>query len=97
MLNVHPKVSISEVVEVFKKLTSELELCRQREKHLVLKHVFGIRVYKLPLVVPLNELLSHGEVLIIHNHRFDLTLHISRTIDSLSLLLRVDVLEPTND
>ena len=56
-----------------------------------------IRINELPPMVPLDELFPHGEVFVLHGNHPQLTLDISMPVDSLPLLLGVDVLEPTDD
>ena len=48
-------------------------------------------------MVPLDELFPHGEVFVLHGNHPQLTLDINRPVDSLPLLLRIDVLEPADD
>ena len=97
MLNVHLEVVIGEVAEVLEKFTSELEFGGQGKWFLLLKHFPRIGINKLPPMVPLNELFPHGKVFVLHGYHSELALDISRPIDSLPLLLGVNVLEPTND
>ena len=64
---------------------------------LIFVRITCVRIDKLPAVMPLDELLPHREMSILHCHYAQLTLHIGRPIHSPPLLVGVDVLEPTND
>ena len=97
MLNVHLEVVIGEVAEVLEEFASELKLGGQGKRLLLLEHFPRIRINELPPMVPLDELFPHGEVFVLHGNHPQLTLDISRPIDSLPLLLGVDVLEPADD
>ena len=97
MLNVHLEVVIGEVAEVLEEFVSELKLGGQGKRLLVLEHFPRIGINELPPMVPLDELFPHGEVFVLHGNHPQLTLDISWPVDSLPLLLRVDVLEPADD
>ena len=97
MLNVHLEVIISEVAEVLEKFTSELELGGEGKWFLLLKHFPLTGINELPPMVLLNELLPHGEVFVLHGYHSQLALNISRPVDSLPLLLGVNVLESADD
>ena len=97
MLNVHLEVVISEVAEVLEKFASELELGGQGKWFLLLEHFPQIGINELPPMVPLNELFSHGEVIVLHGNHSQLALDMSRPVDSLLLLLGVDVPDPDDD
>ena len=97
MLNIHLEVVIGEVAEVLKKFASELKLGGQGKWFLFLERFSQIRINELLPMVPLNELFPHGEVFVLHGYHSQLALDINRPIDSLPLLLGVDVLEPADD
>ena len=97
MLNVHLEVVIGEVAKVLEEFASELKLGGHDELFLLLEHFPRVRINELSPMVPLDELFPHGEVIVLHGNHPQLTLDISRPIDSLPLLLGVDVLEPTDD
>ena len=97
MLNVHLEVIMGEVAKVLEEFASELKLGGQGKRFLLLEHFPGIRINELPPMVPLDELFPHGEVFVLHCNHPQLTLDISRLVDSLPLLLGVDVLEPADD
>ena len=97
MLNVHLEVVIGERAEVLEKFTSELELGGQGKWFLLLKHFPHIGINMLPPMVPLDELFPHGKVFVLYGYHSQLTLDSSRPIDNLPLLLRVNVLESTDD
>ena len=97
MQNVHLEVVIGEVAEVLEEFPSELKLGGQDKRFLLLEHFPRIKINELPLMVPLDELFPHGEVFILHGYHSQLVFDISRPIDSLPLLLEVDVLEPADD
>ena len=97
MLNVHLEVIIGEVAEVLEEFTSELKLGGQGKRFLLLEHFPRIGINELPPMVPLDELFPHREVFVLHGNHPQLTLDISRPVDSLPLLLGVDVLEPADD
>ena len=97
MLNVHLEVVIGEVAEVFEEFASELKLGGQGKRFLLLEHFPQIGINELPPMVPLDELFPHGEVFVLHGNHPQLTLDINRPVDSLPLLLGVDVLEPADD
>ena len=97
MLNVHLEVVIGEVAEVLKKFASELELGREDKWFLLLEHLPRIGINKLSPMVPLDELFPHGKVFVFNDNHSQLALDISRPVDSLPLLLGVDVLEPADD
>ena len=97
MLNVHLEVVIGKVAKVLEKFMSELELGGQGKWFLLLKHFPCTRINKLPSMVSLDELFPHGKVFVLHGYQSQLALDISRPVESLPLLLGVNVLEPTND
>ena len=97
MLNVHLEVVIGEMAEVLEEFASELKLGGQGKWFLLLEHFPRIGINELPPIVSLDELFPHGEVFVLHGNHPQLALDISRPIDSLSLLLEVDVLEPADD
>ena len=97
MLNVHLEVVIGEVAEVLEEFASELKLGGQGKRFLLLEHFPRIGINELSPMVLLNELFPHGEVFVLHGNHPQLTLDISRPIDSLPLLLEVDVLEPADN
>ena len=97
MLNVHLEVVIGEVAEVLEKFKSKHKLGGQGKWFLLLKHFPRIRINELPPMVLLDELLPRGEVFVLHGYHSQLALDISRPVDSLPLLLGVDVLESAND
>ena len=97
MLNVHLEVIIGEVAEVLEEFASELKLGGQGKRFLLLEHFPRIGINELPPMVQLDELFPHGEVFVLHGNHPQLTLDISRPVDSLLLLLGVDVLEPVDD
>ena len=97
MLNVHLEVVIDEVAEVLEEFASELKLGGQGKRFLLLEHFPRIGINELPPMVSLDEVFPHGEVFVLHGNHPQLTLDISRPVDSLPLLLGVDVLEPADD
>ena len=97
MLNVYLEVVINEVAEVLEEFASELKLGGYGKRFLLLEHFPRIGINELPPMVPLDELFPHGEVFVLHGNHPQLTLDISRLVDSLPFLLKVDVLEPADD
>ena len=97
MLNVYLEVLIGEVAEVLEEFASELKLGGQGKRLLVLEHFPRFEINELSPMVPLDEVFPHGEVFVLHGNHPQLTLDISWPVDSLPLLLGVDVLELADD